>query len=134
MSKPLDESTAKQMRELLSDPRRSRAAFERTDLSLPEARVRRERDLRVLSVERSEPTAADIRQRSVEYMTVKSSLHQRLLDELDERNLLGSREDQLTTFINEFVAGVFATETVPLNEAERGRLNEDLLEETLGVG
>jgi pilus assembly protein CpaF len=134
MSQPLDESTAKQMRELLSDPRRSRAAFERTDLSLPEARVRRERDLRVLSVERNEPSHADDRHRSVEYMTVKSNLHQRLLDELDERNLLGSREDQLTEFIQQFVAGVLATETVPLNEIERGRLNEDLLEETLGVG
>jgi pilus assembly protein CpaF len=129
-----DETTAKQTRELLeAEQRRSRQAFERASLSVPTTRVRRERDLRTLSVERDVSDELE-RHRSVEYLSVKSELHQRLLDELDERNLLGSREDELTDFISQFVAGVLAAEPVPLNESERSRLTDDLLEETLGVG
>jgi pilus assembly protein CpaF len=129
-----DETTAKHTRELLAAQQlRSREAFERASISVPATRVRRERDLRTLSAER-EVTQDVERHRSVEYLSVKSDLHQRLLDELDERNLLGSREDELTAFISKFVADVLASEPIPLNESERGRLTDDLLEETLGVG
>ncbi len=61
-------------------------------------------------------------------------MHQRLLDELDRRNLLGASEETLTTFVQTFVDEALRDEDLPLNEAERRRLVGDLLEETLGVG
>jgi len=61
-------------------------------------------------------------------------LHQLLLDELDRRNLLGSDEEQLTESVREFVDQSLEMQDLPLNNAERGQLVEDLLEETLGVG
>ena len=57
-----------------------------------------------------------------------------MLDELDQRKLLSAREEQLTEAVEEFVTRVLATEILPLNDAERKRLVDDLLEETLGVG
>ena len=70
----------------------------------------------------------------MEYLSVKGVLHERLLDELDRRNLLGASEETLTEFVETFVRDALEAEGVPLNEAERRRLVEDLLEETLGVG
>ena len=122
------------VRELLSEQRRSREAFEQMSLAVPPKRIRRERDLRSLTVERTDDTRDEQRHRSAEYLSVKSELHQRLLDELDERNLLGSREDELEAFIAGFVANVLAVESIPLNELERSRLHDDCLEETSGVG
>jgi pilus assembly protein CpaF len=71
---------------------------------------------------------------NAEYLTVKGQLHQRLLDDIDRRNLLTAGEGTLTQAVREFVAHVLETEDIPINEAERTRLVEDLLEETLGVG
>ena len=69
-----------------------------------------------------------------EYVSVKGALHQRLLDELDRRNLLGASEETLTEFVETFVDEALQAEDLPLNEDERRRLVDDLLEETLGVG
>ena len=69
-----------------------------------------------------------------EYLTVKGTLHQRLLDELDRRNLLAASEETLTEFVQTFVDEALRIEDLPLNEDERRRLVGDLLEETLGVG
>lgn len=71
---------------------------------------------------------------SAAYLVVRGELHQRLLDELDRRNLLSSSEERLTEEVKEFVEGTLASEDLPLNEEERRRLVDDLLEETLGIG
>jgi len=68
------------------------------------------------------------------FLAVKSALHARLLNELDDRKLLGAGEDDLARAVRDFVGRVLATEEVSLNEAERARLTDDLIEETLGVG
>ena len=70
----------------------------------------------------------------VEFLTVESRLHQRLLDELDRRNLLASGEETITRFVESFVDEALESEDLPLNDIERRRLVDDLLEETLGVG
>jgi pilus assembly protein CpaF len=65
---------------------------------------------------------------------VKAGLHQRLLDEIDQRNLMGAAEETLAAAVRDFVDRVLATEDLPLNEVERRRLFDDLAEETLGLG
>jgi pilus assembly protein CpaF len=71
---------------------------------------------------------------AADYESVKGALHERLLNELDGRNLLGASEETLSAAVREFVARVLAEGDVALNEAERGRIGDELLEETLGVG
>ncbi len=84
---------------------------------------------------RSAPAAPPpVRDAKVEYLSVKGMLHQRLLDDLDRRNLLGAGEERLSEFVTEFVDEALRVEDLPLNEAERKQLVDDLLEETLGVG
>jgi len=68
------------------------------------------------------------------YLQVKANLHQRLLDDIDRRNLLTANEETLAEAVREFVNVTLADEGLPLNQAERNRLAEDLLEETVGVG
>jgi pilus assembly protein CpaF len=116
--------------------RRGREALERTLLSVPAARVRAERLSRNLSGQRDEVQTdpVELAGLAAEYLSVKSRLHHRLLDEIDERNLLGGSEEQLTAVVREFVDHVLSTEQLLLNDGERKRLFEDLLEETLGVG
>ena len=53
---------------------------------------------------------------------------------LNERGLLGAGEPELAAEVRAFVERVLETEDMPLNEEERRRLADDLLEETLGVG
>ncbi|PQO28995.1 CpaF family protein [Blastopirellula marina] len=71
---------------------------------------------------------------AVNYLNVKSNLHQSLLDDLDRRNLIGAGEDQLAELVQDFVDQAIESGDLPLNDAERERLTADLLEETLGVG
>ncbi len=70
----------------------------------------------------------------MEHNSVKGALHTRLLDELDRRNLLSAGEETLADFVETFVNEALASEDLPLNEGERRRLVDDLLEEILGVG
>lgn len=74
------------------------------------------------------------RSRNVEYQAIKGTLHTRLIDEMNRNNLLAQADDTLQAFVNEFVAELLENEDWPLNEAERQRLAEDLIEETLGTG
>lgn len=69
-----------------------------------------------------------------DYLTVKSRLHERLLDEIDSTELMTQGEDALAEQVETFVAQVLEQEDLPLNEEERERIVEDLKEETLGVG
>jgi pilus assembly protein CpaF len=115
----------------------SRAALSREAIAVPMERLRAANRSHAPFVP---PTAARAVEMPVavrsgaDYLTVKGLLHQRLLDDLGRRNLLGVNEEELTTLVREFVDQVLSMEDVALNETERTRLFDDLLEETLGVG
>ncbi|TVQ63017.1 MAG: CpaF family protein [Phycisphaerales bacterium] len=68
------------------------------------------------------------------YMTVKSDLHERLLNDVEANNLLDASEEVLTDFVKSFVQRILENEDLPLNSVERKRLADDLMQETLGVG
>src|SRR3954447_2520218 len=72
-------------------------------------------------------------QKRVEYLSVKGRLHERLLNEINGRHLFGAGEEALAVAVRDFVRRVLE-EDLPLNEAERKQLADDLLEETVGVG
>jgi len=69
-----------------------------------------------------------------DYLAVKATLHARLLDEMGERRLLDTEGTDLATAVQEFAARAIASEDIPLNEAERVRLAEELTDETIGMG
>ena len=107
----------------------------KSSLSLPADRVRTAKKAaprRTIAAAHGAPAARATGR--AEYVSVKGALHQRLLDELDRRNLLGAGEETLTEFVETFVDEALQAEDLPLNEDERRRLVDDLLEETLGVG
>lgn len=78
----------------------------------------------------SEPIAGGL----VDYLTIKTKLHERLLDDIGERQLLGSTEEDVERAVKDFVERTLESEELPLNEEERGRLSDELMQETLGVG
>jgi pilus assembly protein CpaF len=107
----------------------------KSNLALPTGRVRTTKKAssnRAITI----PTESlqPIHAAGAEYLSVKGTLHQRLLDELDRRNLLHASEETLIEFVQMFVEEAIRSEDLPLNEDERRRLVDDLLEETLGVG
>ena len=65
---------------------------------------------------------------------VRAELQARILDDLADRSLLDTDEATVEAAVREFVATVLVEEDLPLNAAERARLADDLVEETLGVG
>ncbi len=69
-----------------------------------------------------------------DYVTVKTSLHQRLLDLLNESQFVNATDGILEQAVKDFVTDVLEQEDLPLNEAEQLQLADDLTEETLGVG
>lgn len=69
-----------------------------------------------------------------EYAGVKVELQERLIADLQRRNLLGAGEERLKDAVEEFVAEVLAEEDLPINESERDHLAKELVEEALGVG
>ncbi|OYP32320.1 CpaF family protein [Rhodopirellula sp. MGV] len=77
--------------------------------------------------ESSRPSVSD-------YLSVKTSLHSRLLDLLNQPQFLVASDELLEQTVEDFVADVLENEDLPLNETERRQLAEDLMEETLGVG
>jgi pilus assembly protein CpaF len=113
----------------------SRERLLNTSFALPARRVQaavKPASTRVVAPREVEPPT--VKTGGVEYLAVKGALHERLLDELDRRNLLGGSEETLTRFVETFVEDAIQAGELPLNDAERRRLVEDLLEETLGVG
>jgi pilus assembly protein CpaF len=115
----------------------SREKLSRSAFTLPTERIRGPRSSRPASETERAPigdATAPKRSGRAEYQVVKGRLHERLLDELDRRSLLGQNEQELARAVGEFVERVLAEEDMPLNESERRKLGEDLLEETLGVG
>ena len=85
------------------------------------------------AVVRSEPNKRTTN-RNVEYHAIKGELHERLIDELNNRDALSLGDQELKDQIDDFVTRVLETEDLPLNESERTRIGSDLLEETLGTG
>jgi pilus assembly protein CpaF len=69
-----------------------------------------------------------------DFLRVKGQLQARLLDEIERRGLGNSAESDLVRMVGEFTADVLANEALPLNDAERARLADELAEETLGMG
>jgi pilus assembly protein CpaF len=114
--------------------RRTREALARAALIVPPGRVREKPPEQPSARERPRAEPTPVAPGRADYLSVKGALHQRLLDEIDERRLLGAGEDTLATVVRDFVARVLATEDLPLNQTERQRLADDLTEETLGVG
>jgi len=124
-----------------SEPERDwRQRLLKANLALPAARVRAAKKPAPTRTAGSGPRPSapaappPARKGSAEYVSVKGELHQRLLDDLDRRNLLGASEEALTEFVGSFVNEALQAEDLMLNEEERRRLVDDLLEETLGVG
>ena len=69
-----------------------------------------------------------------DYQAVKAALHERLLDEIGERRLLDGDDADVAAAVQDFAARAIESEAVPLNEAERVRLAEELTDETIGMG
>ena len=69
-----------------------------------------------------------------DYLAVKATLHERLLDEIGERGLLEGDGADVAAAVQDFAARTIASEDVMLNEAERVRLAEELTDETIGMG
>jgi pilus assembly protein CpaF len=113
---------------------RSREALIRSTFAIPKGRVRAERTPAQSAREPIRTEAPAQRSGQAEHLSVKGQLHQRLLDEINERGLLGAGEAELESEVRAFVERVLDTEDIPLNENERRALADDLLEETLGVG
>ncbi|MFM7037592.1 MAG: CpaF family protein [Planctomycetaceae bacterium] len=80
-----------------------------------------------------QPTAAE-RVQASSFQQICNELHQQLLTDLDQRDLLNSDEARLSEIIREFVLRVLDEQDLALNEQERGRLVEHLEEEITGTG
>ncbi len=87
-----------------------------------------------LTREDADPAAKAAKPGRTDYLAVKAALHERLLDEIGERGLLDSDNADVATAVQEFAARAIESEGVPLNEAERVRLAEELTDETIGMG
>ena len=78
---------------------------------------------------RLRPAAEEVPDTSpTDYVSVKAALQERVIDEMQRRNLLGAGEDVLTAAVGELVHEVIASEDLLINEAERGHLAEELVE------
>jgi pilus assembly protein CpaF len=87
-----------------------------------------------LTKEESDTGAKAAKPARSDYLSVKAALHERLLDEIGERGLLDSDNADVAAAVQEFAARAIESEAVPLNEAERVRLAEELTDETIGMG
>ena len=127
----MNDQPGEEIRELEQD---SRQRLLKSSLSLPAAQVKSaKKPGPSRTVAAAAPPPLPVRG-GAEHNSVKGVLHQRLLDELDRRNLLNAGEETLADFVETFVNEALASEDLPLNEDERRRLVDDLLEEILGVG
>ena len=118
----------------MTDPA-ERKRFSRKLLTLPSDRLKPQKST---ANERGHqfavPTAPPKASVNVEYQSVKGILHERLIDEMNDQNVLAQSDEDLESFVSEFVTNVLDNEDWPLNEHERRRLGEDLVDETLGTG
>ena len=87
-----------------------------------------------LTKEEPDQGAQAVKPGRADYLAVKAALHERLLDEIGQRGLLDSDSADVAAAVQEFAARAIQSEAVPLNEAERVRLAEELTDETIGMG
>lgn len=111
----------------------ARDLLTRSSLHLPGDRVRAE-GRRQASQSFSTQNAVAPNVGSASFASVKSVMHQQLLEDLDRRERITANEDELTELVTEFVTDSLATQDWPLNDSERKQLVDDLIEETIGVG
>ena len=87
-----------------------------------------------LTKEESDPGVKAAKPGRSDYLTVKAALLERLLNEIGERGLLDSDNADVAAAVKDFAARAIESEAVPLNQAERVRLAEELTDETIGMG
>ena len=116
----------------------TRERFSRRAIDLPRDRLRSRTPKADATRETQSDTAVGLAarptSRAMAYQHVKGNLHERLIDELNDHTTSNQSDEELERFVNVFVADVLEHEQWPLNETERERLAEDLIEETLGTG
>lgn len=115
-----------------ADPALVRAILRGQSLEMPTSRLRPEtKPITINAGVTAHPPVTF----GAEAQFVKSQLHRRLIDELNERDLIGSNDVELAAAVRDFVRQVLDNEDdLPLNERERRQLADDLVEEALGVG
>ncbi len=69
-----------------------------------------------------------------DYVAVKASLQQRLLEEMEQRQLLDAGGAEVSAAVRDFASRMLEGEDIPLNQSERERLAEELTDETVGMG
>ncbi len=67
-------------------------------------------------------------------LALKGELQARVLEEISSRGLVDAEDDDIAAAIEDFVRPLLEEEALALNEVERSRLAQELIEETLGVG
>ncbi len=67
-------------------------------------------------------------------LSIKLMLQERLLDEIDRQNIGGATEEAVVELAREFIEEVLVSEDLPLNERERRRLADEVVDETVGLG
>ena len=88
-----------------------------------------------MPAEEADPNPAKaVKPGRTDFLTVKASLQERLLEEIGQRGLLESDGADVAAAVKDFAARAIASEDIALNEAERERLAEELTDETIGMG
>ena len=112
----------------MSDKPGERRRFSRKLLTLPADRLKAKKPGTERPTERTQSATPAARVGAkVGYQSVKGILHERLIDEMNEQNVLARPDEELESFVTEFVRDVLENEDWPLNEHERRRLSEDLV-------
>ena len=101
----------------------SHDALANSNLNLPLNRIRTRRrpSQTATRTKTVTPTTPVTEETPLAYLAVKGDLHQRLLDDLDRRDLLGAEEERLTEVVQDFVDQTLAGQDLPLNTQERRR-------------
>ena len=70
----------------------------------------------------------------VRFAAVKDELHRRLVDTLDLKNIERLSPERVREEIRALLASMVGASKIPLNQFERDRLIQDLLDEVTGLG
>jgi pilus assembly protein CpaF len=68
------------------------------------------------------------------YLTLKSELHRRVVDKLDVKTLQSLDPERLREELRELLGSAVASARAPLNQPERERMVQELLDELTGLG
>ena len=116
-----------------ADPRDNlRESFRRSISADSLARIRPKPEARPVAGQAATPPPAALGK--ADSLAIKGELHERLLKEIGDRNLLHLGEKAVAEAARDFVTRILETEDVALNEAERQQLVDELQQEATGVG